>query len=32
MVLNGVTSLGLATMVQPAANAGATFHDICSSG
>jgi len=32
MVVSGVTSLGLATIVQPAANAGAIFHDICSSG
>ena len=32
MVESGVTSLGLATMVHPAARAGATFHDICSSG
>ena len=32
IVVSGVTSLGLATIVQPAASAGATFHDICSSG
>ncbi len=32
MVLSGVTSLGLATIVQPAASAGAIFHDICSNG
>ena len=32
IVESGVTSLGLATMVQPAASAGAIFHDICSSG
>ena len=29
---SGVTSLGLATIVQPAPSAGAIFHDICSSG
>ena len=32
MVDSGVTSLGLATIVQPAPSAGAIFHDICSSG
>ena len=32
IVVSGVTSLGLATIVQPAASAGAIFHDICSSG
>ena len=31
-VLRGVTSLGLSTTVLPAARAGATFQDICSSG
>ena len=29
---DGVSSLGLSTNVQPAASAGATFHDACSSG
>ena len=32
IVLSGVTSLGFMIMVQPAASAGATFHDIWSSG
>ena len=32
IVDRGVTSLGLATIVQPAPRAGATFQDICSSG
>ncbi len=32
IVLSGVTSLGLATMVQPAASAGAIFQEIWSSG
>ena len=31
-VVSGVTSLGLTTTVQPAASAGASFHEICSSG
>ena len=30
--VDGVSSLGLSTKVQPAASAGATFHDVCSSG
>ena len=29
---NGVSSLGLMTVVLPAASAGASFHEICSSG
>ncbi len=32
MVVSGVISLGLRTMVLPAASAGATFHEACSSG
>ena len=28
----GVSSLGLSTNVLPAASAGATFHEVCSSG
>ena len=30
--VSGVTSLGLITLVLPAASAGASFHDSCSSG
>ena len=30
--VSGVTSLGLITQVQPAASAGASFHDSCSRG
>ncbi len=29
---NGVSSLGFTTAVLPAASAGASFHEICSSG
>ena len=32
IVVDGVSSLGLRTKVQPAASAGATFQDACSSG
>jgi hypothetical protein len=32
MVVIGVTSLGLITTVLPAASAGASFQEICSSG
>jgi hypothetical protein len=32
IVVSGVTSLGLSTIVLPAASAGATFQDIWSSG
>ena len=32
MVDSGVTSLGLTTIVQPAASAGAIFQEICRSG
>ncbi len=31
-VVSGVSSLGLSTTVFPAASAGASFQDICSSG
>ena len=30
--VDGVSSLGLRTKVLPAARAGATFHEVCSSG
>ncbi len=30
--VEGVSSLGLSTKVFPAASAGATFHEVCSSG